>query len=357
MDTISAFAGRVGLTPSALRFYDDCGVLRPAHVDPDSGYRYYDAGQERDAVLLRTLRQAEVPLADITAVLAGEPDRAREILTAHSRRLRARADTAHAAVEAALRMVERPAHGEISVGGAELASAIRQVAPAASRTGEIAQLGCVLVEWTTDALRLVATDRYRLAVRELVPHRVAGRPGQLLIPVEAMLDALPWGLRHDVVRLVVDAETARLVAEDGKAGEDGTEDVVPLPVHTGDYPDYRRILDALAPHTSRIVVARDALLGALATDDEAVVLGTDTDVLRVGDTTVPAVCSGSARLAFDPAVLAPAVACGVGPDVLLEITAADRPAVVRSADQGSFTTLVMPVRMRQQENTHEEGQP
>lgn len=40
----------------------------------------------------------------------------------------------------------------------------------------------------------------------------------------------------------------------------------------------------------------------------------------------------------------PALEAGVGPDVLLEIAAPDRPVLVRSADQGSFTTLVMPVR-------------
>ncbi|MFG2826586.1 MerR family DNA-binding transcriptional regulator [Streptomyces sp. NPDC048434] len=37
--TIGTFARRVGLAPSALRFYDDCGVLRPARVDAVTGYR------------------------------------------------------------------------------------------------------------------------------------------------------------------------------------------------------------------------------------------------------------------------------------------------------------------------------
>ena len=45
--TIGVFARRVGLTPSALRFYDDCGVLRPAHVDDATGYRYYSPHTRR----------------------------------------------------------------------------------------------------------------------------------------------------------------------------------------------------------------------------------------------------------------------------------------------------------------------
>lgn len=56
LSTISAFARRVGLTPSALRFYDDCGLLTPRFVEPASGYRYYADDQEDRAVVLRELR-------------------------------------------------------------------------------------------------------------------------------------------------------------------------------------------------------------------------------------------------------------------------------------------------------------
>lgn len=339
MDTISAFARRVGLTPSALRFYDDCGVLPPARVDPDTGYRYYSADQEHAAALLRTLRQAEVPLADITAVLTGAPSVARDVLTAHARRLRARADSAHAAVEAALRMVELPTHGEVSVGGAELASAIRQVQSAAARSGDIAELRCVLVEWTAEVLRLGATDRYRLAVRELVPTSVVGPANHVLVPVDALVDALPWAVRHDVVRCVLASDGARLVAQ----RSDGDPAELPLPSVDGEFPDYRLLLDALPARECRVVTDRVALLDALAAADGTVVVETAAEAVHVGERTVPAVCSGTARLGFDPTVLAPAVDAGVGPDVLLEIVAPDRPTIVRSADQGSFTTLVMPV--------------
>ena len=38
--TIGAFARAVGLTASALRHYDECGLLPPAEVDDATGYRY-----------------------------------------------------------------------------------------------------------------------------------------------------------------------------------------------------------------------------------------------------------------------------------------------------------------------------
>lgn len=61
---------------------------------------------------------------------------------------------------------------------------------------------------------------------------------------------------------------------------------------------------------------------------------------------LPAVCTGAAiRLGSAAPLLAKALAASVGPDVLLELRGVDRPVVVRSADQGTFTTLAMPHRL------------
>ncbi|MHA0042058.1 MerR family transcriptional regulator [Deinococcus sp. PEB2-63] len=67
--TIGTFAQAAGLSHKALRLYDDLGLLRPAQVDPDSGYRRYDPAQVSDARLIGLLRRADVPLADIRALL------------------------------------------------------------------------------------------------------------------------------------------------------------------------------------------------------------------------------------------------------------------------------------------------
>ncbi|WP_051962086.1 MerR family transcriptional regulator [Amycolatopsis methanolica] len=77
MLTISAFARLAGLTPSTLRFYDDCGVLTPARVDGATGYRYYREDQVERAVRLRELRAEGLPLAQVTTVLDGPSTEAR----------------------------------------------------------------------------------------------------------------------------------------------------------------------------------------------------------------------------------------------------------------------------------------
>ena len=71
--TIGDFARAAGLTPKALRLYDDLGLLRPAEVDEHSGYRRYAPAQLEQARLVATLRLVGMPLARIQQVLDGSP--------------------------------------------------------------------------------------------------------------------------------------------------------------------------------------------------------------------------------------------------------------------------------------------
>jgi DNA-binding transcriptional MerR regulator len=52
------------------------GLLPPAQVDPDSGYRWYASGQLDNARLVASLRQIGVPLAQIQLILSLEPEAA-----------------------------------------------------------------------------------------------------------------------------------------------------------------------------------------------------------------------------------------------------------------------------------------
>jgi len=67
---IGQFAAASRLSLKALRLYDENGLLPPARVDPDSGYRFYRLDQLRSATLIGLLRDAGMPLAHIRRVLA-----------------------------------------------------------------------------------------------------------------------------------------------------------------------------------------------------------------------------------------------------------------------------------------------
>src|SRR4051812_20429504 len=67
--TIGEFSERSGLSQKRLRSYAAAGLLVPAAVDSDTGYRYYGPGQLRDARTIDALRRADVPLSEIARAL------------------------------------------------------------------------------------------------------------------------------------------------------------------------------------------------------------------------------------------------------------------------------------------------
>ena len=67
--TIGEFATVSRLSQKALRLYGENGLLAPAWVDPESGYRYYRSTQLRTATMIALLRRGGVPLAEIRSFL------------------------------------------------------------------------------------------------------------------------------------------------------------------------------------------------------------------------------------------------------------------------------------------------
>ncbi|MEU4408080.1 helix-turn-helix domain-containing protein [Streptosporangium sp. NPDC023963] len=78
LPTIGAFAQAARLSPKALRLYDELGLLRPAAVDGESGYRFYDPTQLERARLIAWLRRLGMPPARIRRVCDLEPEAAAE---------------------------------------------------------------------------------------------------------------------------------------------------------------------------------------------------------------------------------------------------------------------------------------
>jgi DNA-binding transcriptional MerR regulator len=108
--TIGAFARAARLTPKALRLYDEVGLLPPAAVDPESGYRFYDPEQLAHARLIARLRRIGMPLADIRTVCGLEPDAAAKAVTAYWQQVTgATASTAAVNALEALEQADKPA--------------------------------------------------------------------------------------------------------------------------------------------------------------------------------------------------------------------------------------------------------
>jgi DNA-binding transcriptional MerR regulator len=90
--SIGRFSRLTGLTVKALRHYDELGLLRPAAVDPETGYRSYSSAQVARAETIRLLRRLELPLDDVSTLVAtGDPEVVRRVLLDHRRRTAMRA--------------------------------------------------------------------------------------------------------------------------------------------------------------------------------------------------------------------------------------------------------------------------
>jgi effector-binding domain-containing protein len=99
--TIGQFSKLTWLSIKALRLYDELGLLPPAHVAPDTGYRFYEPPQAGRARAIALLRSLDMPLVDIKELLSAEDtDKLRALLKSHHDKLTSR-------LERDRRMLER----------------------------------------------------------------------------------------------------------------------------------------------------------------------------------------------------------------------------------------------------------
>jgi DNA-binding transcriptional MerR regulator len=108
--TVGEFSRMTHLSVKTLRHYHQVGVLEPAQVNPDTGYRYYTRDQVQTAQVIRRLRDLEMPVADVKAVLtAGDAPARNTLIAAHLDRLEAELAQTRAAVDSLRNLLQQPA--------------------------------------------------------------------------------------------------------------------------------------------------------------------------------------------------------------------------------------------------------
>ncbi len=81
--SIGVFARRSRLSPKALRLYDRLGVLTPAHVDEDNGYRRYRESQLATARLVALLRRLDMPLSRVAEIVSAPDTQRAELIASY----------------------------------------------------------------------------------------------------------------------------------------------------------------------------------------------------------------------------------------------------------------------------------
>jgi DNA polymerase-3 subunit beta len=243
-----------------------------------------------------------------------------------------------------------PAAEPVQLPAAVLADALRQVVRAASTDDARAVLTGVLLASDDDGLRLVATDSYRLAVRDLPDAEVLVAGQKVLIPARALTE---------LQRLMDGADelTVRLGDREATFESGGTR--LSTRLIEGEFPNYRNLLPSSYPNL--LTVSKPAMLEAirrvkiLAQDSTPVrlALGGPTVQLTaitqdVGNAVeeIDASYEGTEMVvAFNPDYLAAGIDAIDSDDVTLATMDPMKPAVLRGVGRDDYLYLLMPVRV------------
>ena len=241
----------------------------------------------------------------------------------------------------------------VRVDAGAFAEALRQVVSAASRDDARPILTGVLLTASAGGLRLVATDSYRLALRDLEGVSVLAEGQKVLVAAKGLVE---------VQRLLssADGEIEVVLGEREVVFRVGTTEVTTRLIE-GEFPNYQQLIPAGYPN--RLTVARDSLQAAV-NRVRLVGQSRDTAPIRIGMTSeglelsaiaqdvgeahesVEAKYEGSElTVAFNSQFLLDGLDAAASDEVVLESIDPLKPAVLKATDSPDFLYLLMPVRI------------
>jgi DNA polymerase-3 subunit beta len=207
-------------------------------------------------------------------------------------------------------------------------------------------------------MRMVATDSYRMALRDLSGTESIATENDLLVPARALaeLQRLPTGTiseQTETSKVGVAASNTEITMWHGNVQ-------ISTRLLEGRYPDYKQLIPDHYPN--RLHLGKESFLAALrrvqllVRDNTTPVRlsmrqgGVDLTVVsqEVGDAseTVDGDFTGEELvIAFNPSYLIDGVEAVLGDEVILETADGTRAATVRGAEDDQFRYLLMPVRV------------
>jgi len=242
-----------------------------------------------------------------------------------------------------------------NIAALDLIQGLNQVVRAAANDDARPLLTGVLFTHDNDTLRLIATDSYRLAVRDVPGVSGIGGSQDLLVPARALQE-----LQRAASSLPVDAQIGVTLTDAEICFVVGASTIASRLID-GNYPSVLQLIPASYPNQLRI--AKDTLLVSLkrakllAKDSTSSVRLTmheksveiRTQSIDTGDIedNVDADYQGEEiTIAFNPSFLIDGIEAVVGDEVVLEMSDAVRPAMVHGVDDTHFRYLLMPVRVQ-----------
>jgi len=249
----------------------------------------------------------------------------------------------------------QPSGDEVSVSASDLATSLKQVVMAASSDDARPILTGVLMTAEEGGLRLVATDSYRLAVRDLPNATVLGEGQKVLVPARAL---------GELVRVLDNSSEVKVrlgerdVTFDVVSGEGASVQLMTRLIE-GEFPNYRQLIPSSYPNELTVdrellldavrrvkLMAREATPLRLTQRENSLELMAVTQDVGQAHEELDAVYSGEElTVAFNPDYLVAGIEAAPGDEIVLQTVDALKPAVLRATEGSDYLYLLMPVRV------------
>ena len=208
----------------------------------------------------------------------------------------------------------------------------------------------ILVSASGSELRMVATDSYRLSVKET----------ELQPPIEGGFEAnVPARALQELARIAGDAERLGVAVRTNQVVFDVEGAVLSSRLIDGQFPNYRQLLPESYEHDVRLrrsellevtrrvsqLAQRNAPLRLSLSEGELTVAA---ETPEVGDAreTLPAAFEGEPlQIGFNPEFLKDGIESLEGEELLLRLISPLRPGLLQPVDSEDFRYLVMPIRL------------
>jgi DNA polymerase-3 subunit beta len=240
----------------------------------------------------------------------------------------------------------------VSVPARAFVDTVLTVARAASRDETRPVLTGILVSASGQQLRMVATDSYRLSVKETDLDEALEGSFEANVPARALQELARLAQQSGSDRLSVGVLANQVVFRVDDA-------VLSSRLIDGQFPNYRQLLPEAFEHELTLggeeiadVVRRISLLAQknaplrLAFREGELTVSAQTPDVGEARETVPVPFSGDPlEIGFNPDFLRDGLESVSSSDVVLKLISPLRPGLIESGDRSGFLYLIMPIRL------------
>ncbi|HEU0019631.1 MAG TPA: DNA polymerase III subunit beta [Thermoleophilaceae bacterium] len=244
------------------------------------------------------------------------------------------------------------AEATVTVPAAAFIETVDRVARSASRDETRPHLTGVLVTATGNTLRMVATDSYRLSVKETALEQQLGGELEVNVPARTLQELSRIAASIEAAEITVTALENQVVFSVGDV-------VLSSRLVEGRFPNYQQLLPEAYEHELRVdrgelleVVRRVSLLAQknaplrLAFADGQLEVSAQTPDIGEASESLPVPFKGEAlAIGFNPEFFRDGLDSAETDEIVLKLISPLRPGLIQSGADGGFIYLVMPIRL------------